>query len=116
MKLQVASKKDFPTGLILPWEKPLLEWDVDSLVSISHGLSRNIVRFVRYRDVVYAIKEISDRLALREYALLRGLEETGLPVVQAVCVTTERSSLASASPAVAERGLLVTRYLDRSWP
>lgn len=116
MKLQVASKKDFPTGLILPWEKPLLQWDVDSLVSISHGLSRNIVRFVRYRDVVYAIKETSDRLALREYALLRGLEETGLPVVQAVCVTTERSSLSNASPAVTGRGLLVTRYLDRSLP
>ena len=90
MKLQVASKKDFPTGLMLPWEQSLTDWDVDSLVTISHGLSRNIVRFASYRDVVYAIKETSERLALREYGLLRQLEDMGLPVVQAVSVVTER--------------------------
>jgi len=116
MKLQVASKKDFPTGLMLPWEQSLKDWNVESLVTISHGLSRNIVRFASYRDVVYAIKETSERLALREYGLLRQLEDMGLPVVQAVSVVTERASLPNASPAVTERGLLVTRYLDRSLP
>ncbi len=116
MKLQVASKKDFPTGLVLPWERSLGDWDVESLVTISHGLSRNIVRFVCYRDVVYAIKETSERLAVREYGLLRQLEDMGLPVVQAVSVVTERGNLPEAGPAVIDRGLLVTRYLDRSLP
>jgi tRNA A-37 threonylcarbamoyl transferase component Bud32 len=116
VKLQVASKKDFPTGLVLPWERPLRDWDAQSLVTISHGLSRNIVRFVRYRDVVYAIKEISERLAVREYGLLRQLEDMGLPVVQAVSVVTERHNLPGAGSRVLDRGLLVTRYLDRSLP
>jgi hypothetical protein len=116
MKLQVASKRDFPTGLVLPWERSLRDWDVKTLVTISHGLSRNIVRFVCYRDVVYAIKETSERLAVREYGLLRQLEDMGLPVVQAVSVVTERGNLPQAAAAVFDRGLLVTRYLDRSLP
>lgn len=40
--------------------------------------------------MVYAIKEISERLAVSEYGHPRQLEDKGLPVVQAVSVVTER--------------------------
>ena len=116
MKLHVASKRDFPTGLDLPWIRSLSEWDLPFMVSVSQGICRNVVRFVRYRDTVYAIKEIAERLAIKEYGLLRSLEELGMPVVQAVCLVTERGNLEGAAPEVSDRGLLVTRYLDRSLP
>lgn len=116
MKLHVASKRDFPTGLELPWARPLAEWHLPFMVKVSQGLSRNVVRFVSYRDTVYAIKELTERLAVREYGLLRALEELGMPVVQAVCLVTNRTDIEGADPSVSDRGLLVTRYLDRSLP
>lgn len=116
MKLHVASKRDFPTGLDVPWARSLAEWNLPFMVKVSQGLSRNVVRFVSYRDAVYAVKEITERLAVREYGLLRSLEELGMPVVQAVCLVTGRSDVDGADPVVRDRGLLVTRYLDRSLP
>jgi hypothetical protein len=44
MKLHVASKRDFPTGLDLPWARPLAEWHLPFMVKVSQGLSRNVVR------------------------------------------------------------------------
>jgi tRNA A-37 threonylcarbamoyl transferase component Bud32 len=108
MRLQFASGYAFPRGLSLPWEAPLEEWDVPSLVRLTRGISRNLVRFISYRDVFYAIKEINERLAVKEYQLLRDLVELGLPVVEPVALVTERTGT--------EKGLLVTRYLDGSLP
>lgn len=116
MRIHVASRQEFPTELEIPWVSPLADWDLPSMVSISQGICRNVVRFVAYRDTVYAVKEISEPLATREYELLRALEDLGMPVVQAVCFVTERSNVDGAPPQVSERGLLVTRYLDRSLP
>ena len=90
MKIQIASRQQFPSNLNLPLAAPLESWDVPILVKIARGISRNVVRFVCYRDAVYAVKEINQQLAVREYGLLRQLEDLGLPVVQAVALVSER--------------------------
>ena len=109
MKLQIASPGEFPPGLDLPWQVPLERWEHPDLVRLTRGISRNVVRFVAHRDAVYAVKEMHERLAEREYGLLRSLVELGLPVVEPVCLATERAGEGA-------RGLLVTRYLDHSLP
>lgn len=118
MKIQFASQQELPAKRDLPLTEPLETWDVRSLVKISRGISRNVVRFVCYRDAVYAIKEINQELAVREYALLRQLQDLGLPVVQAVALVTDRGRGRDddVAPEVRDRALLVTRYLDKSLP
>lgn len=111
MHLSTASLSPFPVGLALPWETPLRDWEHPGLVRLTRGLSRNVVRFVGYRDTVYAVKEFAERLAEREYTMLRGLVELGLPAVEPICLVTGRQG-----EGVRDRGLLVTRYLDHSLP
>jgi hypothetical protein len=116
MKLHIYSGREFASGLDLPWGEPLETWDLPSMVRLSRGLSRNVVRFVSYRDVVFAVKEIAEYLAVREYGLLRELVDLGQPVVEPICLVTERAAGAGADPRVRDKALLVTRYLDRSLP
>ena len=66
--------------LTLPWSEPLEEWKDERLVEIrQRGISRHVVRFVSDDGVLYALKSISERLARREYRLLRSLAEIGIP-------------------------------------
>ena len=111
MKLHVASPSDFPLGLELPWERPLQEWAHPGLVTPPRGLGRNLVRFVAHGGACYAVKELPEERAAREYNLLRGLVELDLPAVEPVCLVSARSGAGAAG-----RGLLMTRYLDRSVP
>jgi hypothetical protein len=93
--------------LTLPWQTPLEEWTDDRIVEIrSRGLSRHVVRFVHEGGLVYALKELDERLARREYRLLRRLSELGLPAVQATGVVVDRGEGLDA--------ILVTRYLDHA--
>jgi hypothetical protein len=107
-----------PDLLDLPWSTPLEEWDHPRMVEMAHGFSRHVVRFVRggeRDDRVFALKEIPERFARREYNLLRFMEEEGLPTVEAVGVVTGRQR----GPIGAREDLsavLVTRYLDYSLP
>jgi hypothetical protein len=96
------------SGLLeLPWDRPLEEWPEETLTTVpQRGISRHVVRFVATEDAVYALKEIDDRLARREYALLTDFAEEGLPTVEALGVCVERPD---EQPAI-----LVTRYLDYS--
>ena len=116
MKLHIYSGREFASGLNLPWTEPLETWDLPSMVRLSRGLSRNVVRFVSYRDVVFAVKEITEYLAVREYGLLRELVDLGQPVVEPICLVTDRAAGPDADPRVRDKALLVTRYLDRSLP
>ncbi|HEY9483587.1 MAG TPA: DUF4032 domain-containing protein, partial [Micromonosporaceae bacterium] len=68
--------------LELPLQIPLARWPQDRLVSLPRGISRHTVRFVRLGEDVYAVKEIDQRLAVREYGLLRTLERIDAPAVQ----------------------------------
>src|ERR1700759_727203 len=70
------------------------------------GLSRHVVRFVADGGVLYALKAISERLARREYRLLRALAELNVPAVEVVGIAVDRGPDLDA--------ILVTRFLEYS--
>jgi Domain of unknown function (DUF4032)/Lipopolysaccharide kinase (Kdo/WaaP) family len=93
--------------LAMPWHQPLEEWDPELLLDVpQRGISRHVVRFVAVQDRVYALKEIDERLARHEYALLAQFEGEGLPAVSVLGICVDRPE---EQPAV-----LVTRYLEYS--
>jgi hypothetical protein len=112
MGLHLTAAPDDPDLLFLPWDVPLEEWPADRLVALPRGISRHVVRFVRLHGVVYAIKEVPERLARREYQLLRDLERLGVPAVEAVAVVDGRASSTGESLEPA----LVTKHLQFSLP
>src|SRR4051794_8579672 len=95
-------------GLLdLPWDQPLEEWRDDRLTEVpQRGLSRHVVRFVAEGGEVFALKEIAERLARKEYSLLRRLKELGIPAVDVLGIVVERPGDLEA--------ILVTRFLDYS--
>jgi hypothetical protein len=119
-----------PALLDLPWATPLEQWPADRLVALPRGISRHVVRFVKLgsgptspvprtpgsgpqaSQTVYAVKETAERVAQREYDLLRQLEKIGAPSVEAVAIVADR---------LGEDGepldpVLVTRHLQFSLP
>ena len=70
------------------------------------GISRHVVRFVADGGHVFALKEIQERLARREYRLLGRFREEGLPTVSAVGICLDRPR--------GQEAVLVTRYLENS--
>jgi len=90
--------------LSLPWTEPLEDWQDERLVEIrQRGISRHVVRFVADNGTLYALKSISERLARREYRLLRALAELAIPAVEVVGIAVDLGAGADA--------ILVTRYL-----
>jgi hypothetical protein len=90
--------------LSLPWGEPLESWQDDRLVEIrQRGISRHVVRFVVDDGVLYALKELGERFARREYRLLRTLAELSIPAVEVVGVAVDRAPGADA--------ILVTKFL-----
>jgi len=90
--------------LTLPWQQPLEDWDDERLVTIrQRGISRHVVRFVSDHGTLYALKEIPERLARREYRLLRALAEHKIPAVEVVGIAVDRKADLDA--------VLVTRFL-----
>ena len=90
--------------LSLPWGEPLESWQDDRLVEIrQRGISRHVVRFVVDDGVLYALKELGERFARREYHLLRTLAELSIPAVEVVGVAVDRAPGADA--------ILVTKFL-----
>jgi hypothetical protein len=93
--------------LALPWDLPLVEWPEDVVTSVpSRGVSRHVVRFVASEGTLYALKEIAEPLARKEYALLTDFAAEGLPAVEAMGICVDRPNELPA--------ILVTRYLDYS--
>lgn len=113
MRFRLARPDDYPAGLSLPWATPLEQWPDALFVDVEHGLHRNPVRFVEYGGAVYAIKELLEHVAEREYTLLRALEQLQLPIVEPIGLVTDRPLPPGASD---RRGLLVTRFLNHSMP
>ncbi len=93
MRFQMVPQSQHPDFFDLPWEQPLAEWESERLVEITHGIHRHVVRFVSYDDRLYALKELPQRLAEREYRLLRRLSAEGIPVVEVVGVVTDRGGM-----------------------
>ena len=107
-RFQLVARTGHPDFLDLPWSEPLESWDSARLVNLIRGISRHVVRFVEYDGALYALKELPERPARREWTLLRRLEGQGLPVVEAVGIVTGRGADLDA--------VLITRHLDYSLP
>ena len=112
MALQLLAAPSDPALLDLPWPVPLSDWPADQLVALPRGISRHVVRFVRLDASVYAVKEVGEPIALREYGLLRQLERRDLPAVRAVGVLSGRVG-DDGTPLDAA---LITRHLQFSLP
>jgi hypothetical protein len=93
--------------LALPWDQPLNTWPEEVLTPVpQRGISRHVVRFVADGGTVYALKEIVEPLARKEYALLADFAAQGLPTVDVLGICVDRPD---DQPAI-----LITRYLDYS--
>jgi hypothetical protein len=110
--VRILAAPDDPALLDLPWETPLEQWPADQLVALPRGISRHVVRFVRLSARVYAVKEVGEGLALKEYRLLRRLERLAVPSVEAVGVITGRADSRGTDLEAA----LLTRHLTFSLP
>ena len=107
-RFQLVARTGHPSFLDLPWDEPLEVWQTPRIVNVIRGISRHVVRFVEYDGALYALKELPERPARREWRLLRGLESTGLPVVEAAALVTDREDDLDA--------VLITRHLEYSLP
>jgi Domain of unknown function (DUF4032)/Lipopolysaccharide kinase (Kdo/WaaP) family len=107
-RLQLVARTGHPDFFDLPWEEPLADWRSERLVELVRGISRHVVRFVNYDGAIYALKELPERLARREYALLRRLATESVPVVEVVGVVSGRGRDLDA--------VLITKHLEFSLP
>jgi tRNA A-37 threonylcarbamoyl transferase component Bud32 len=112
MALRIVATKPNPGLVTLPWHLSLEEWGDDVVVPLPRGLSRHIVRIVRLRQDVYAVKQTRQHMANREYRLLRDLRRLGLPAVEPVGVVSGREGPDGEEIEPA----LVTRHLQYSLP
>jgi hypothetical protein len=105
---QLVTRTGHPTFLDFPWDVPLEEWESEQLVSVVRGIGRHVVRFVELGGVLYALKELPQPLAEKEYSLLTALEAEQMPVVAPVGVVVQRPGELEA--------VLITQHLEYSLP
>lgn len=110
MRVQVARPAEHAVIATLPFARPLERWQSPTVHEVL-GLHRHIVKLVEFGEASYVVKELPDHLAIREYRLLRELDELGLPTVDVVGVVTERRIDGEHVD-----GMLITRHLDYSLP
>jgi hypothetical protein len=108
MRFLFRPPADEAAGLLaMPWGHPLEDWDDEHLLEVpQRGISRHVVRFASSEGSVYALKEIDERLARHEYALLTDFGAEGLPTVSVLGICVDRPNDLPA--------ILVTRYLEYS--
>jgi hypothetical protein len=106
-----------PGLLALPWDRPLREWDATEvpLRDIPVGPSRHLVRFVETDGQLWALKQLPERIAAKEYAVLRELETMGLPAVRAAGLVIQPEEWADESGGHEDAAVLVTHFLSQSW-
>jgi tRNA A-37 threonylcarbamoyl transferase component Bud32 len=107
MRFQMLPRGSWPDFLDLPWSEPLAAWKSPRLVEVARGISRHVVRFVDYDGALYALKELPESLAEREFRLLRELANASVPVVEVAGVVSGRDGLDA---------VLITRHLEFSLP
>lgn len=122
MRFQMVARTPHPDFLDLPWHQPLETWESERIVEVARGIHRHVVRFVNYDGTLYALKELPDRIAEREYRLLRRLDEEEIPVVSVIGTVLNRST-GDAVPGTRSQasgedlaGVLITRHLEFSLP
>jgi hypothetical protein len=76
------------------------------LRDIAVGMSRHLVKFVDADGLLWAVKDMPPRIAIKEYDVLRRLEDMGLPAVHPAGLVLQPEF---------DTAILVTRYLEGSW-
>jgi len=104
---RLVARADQRAFLGLPWGLPLEEWPDDIVVDVERGIGRHVVRFVRLNGTYYALKELPQRIAEKEYRLLLELDDRGVPAVEATGIVGDRGELES---------VLITRMLEFALP
>jgi hypothetical protein len=111
MALQISGAVE-PALLELPWSIPLEDWPADRLAALPRGISRHVVRFVRYEGKVLAVKETIAPIAHREFLMLRELGRLGAPCVVPFAVVDGRTDADGEELPAA----LITEHLQFSLP
>jgi hypothetical protein len=112
VRLQLVARTPHPGFLDLPWHRPLVTWQSQRLVEVARGIHRHVVRFVNYDGDIFALKELPQRAAEREYRMLRRLAEENIPVVEVIGLVSDR-----AGAGLDELdAVLITRHLAFSLP
>jgi tRNA A-37 threonylcarbamoyl transferase component Bud32 len=104
---RLVARADQRAFLALPWGLPLEEWPDDLVVEVARGIGRHVVRFVNLNGTYYALKEIPQRVAEREYRLLLELGERGVPAVEGIGIVADRPDLDA---------VVITRVLEFALP
>ena len=112
MTLQLVARTGYPDFLDLPWHLPLDEWQSGRLVEVTRGIHRHVVRFVNYDGHLFALKELPQAVAEKEYRLLRELKNHAVPSVEGIGVVRDRGRYGDTEL----DAVLITRYLDFSLP
>jgi hypothetical protein len=112
MALRILANSPHPDLLTLPWHQPLEEWDGPFIVGLPRGLSRHVVRFVRIKQQVLALKETREPIARREYRMLADLRRINIPSVEPLGIVTGRVSRSGEEI----EPVLMTRHLSNSMP
>jgi hypothetical protein len=106
--LELRLRDPSPGLIALPWLEPLGEWDATEVPfrDVPVGPSRHLVRFVETDGALWALKELPQRIAAKEYAVLRDLERRALPAVRPAGLVLQP---------IEDTAILVTRFLESSW-
>ena len=96
MRVHVAHPSEHQAIVSLPYRLPLDDWDMDNVQQVL-GLHRHVVKLLEYEHISYVVKELPDELAMREYRLLRELDEHGLPTAEVVAalIKSKKSDLSA---------------------
>jgi len=107
----VTVRPEWPALIGLDWARSILDWQDDRIVHLPRGISRHEVRFIALEGATFALKELPDRLARREYNALRRLEELGGSAARPAGLVLRRL----LDPGSEQSGLVITRYVDYSF-
>jgi hypothetical protein len=103
-------RAEWPGLISLDWARPLAEWRDRRLVDLPRGISRHEVRFICVDGALFALKELPQRSAHREYDALRRLEELGASAVRPVGLVTR-----AGDPNLEPAAVVITRFADYSF-
>lgn len=87
----IIVKAGNPDFLDLPWDESLQSWKGKQLVDLPKGISRHTVRFLETPFAIYAVKELPERAARNDYAVLGHLDELSAPAVKPAGLVTGRT-------------------------